>query len=175
MTLQVAGEHAPGAAASRFTYDVFVVHSDAPADEAFVNGYVLPKLGLAQERVLRLQTLELARFITEEIERGVRSSRVTIVVLSAAYMDDHWAALGEQLAAHACVAREGHGVLLPLLLGDCKLTMHVQSLVKLDFRDPSRTSWDAEIDRLREYLDRPAVLEPDLVCPYPGKIGSAPV
>jgi len=26
---------------------------------------------------------------------------------------------------------------------DCKLTMHVQSLVKLDFRDPSRTLADA--------------------------------
>jgi hypothetical protein len=162
MTLQfsgehvpVSGEHVPEAAASRFTYDVFVAHAAATTDEAFVNGYLLSNLGLAPERVLRLQTLELAQFIAEEIERGVRSSRVTVVVLSAAYMDDHWAGFGEQLAAYASVAKDVHGVLLPLLLEDCKLTMHVRSLVKLDFRDPSRASWEAEIDRLRGYLDRP--------------------
>jgi hypothetical protein len=168
MTLQVAGEHAFGSAAIRFAYDAFVVHADAAADEAFVNGYLLAKLDLAPERVLRLQTLKLGQFITQEIERGVRSSRVTIVVLSAAYMNDRWAAFGEQLTAYASMAKDVHGVLLPLLLEDCKLTMHVQSLVKLDFRDPSRTSWDAEIDRLRGYLDRPSVPEPDLACPYPG-------
>ena len=56
MTLQVPGEHASGSAASCFRYDVFVVHADAAADEAFVNGYLLAKLGLAPERVLQLQT-----------------------------------------------------------------------------------------------------------------------
>ena len=68
-----------------------------------------------------------------------------------------------------------HGVLLPLLLEACKLTMHVQSpLVKLDFRDPSRTLWDAEdaedaeINRLRTYLDRPGCAGADFPCPYPG-------
>jgi WD40 repeat protein len=157
-----------GSAPSRFAYDVFVAHANAAADEAFVNGYLLAKLGLAPERVLRLQTLELGQSTTGEIERGVRSSRVTLVVLSAAYMADRWAAFGEQLAAYASVAEDVHGVLLPLLLEDCQLTMHVASLVKLDFRDPSPASWEAEIDRLRGYLDQPAVPEPDLACPYPG-------
>src|SRR4051812_13983475 len=168
MTLQAPGEHALASAASRFAYDVFVVHADAAADKAFVNGYLLANLELAAERVFRLQTLELGQSITQEIERGVRSSRVTIVVLSAAYMDDHWAAFGEQLAAFASVAKDLHGVLLPLLLEDCALTMHVASLVKLDFREPTRETWEAEIDRLRGYLDRPAAPESDLACPYPG-------
>jgi len=56
-------------------------------------------------------------------------------------------AFGEQLAAHASVAKDVHGVLLPLLLDDCKLTMQVQSLVKLDFRDPTRAAWDAQVER----------------------------
>jgi hypothetical protein len=146
---------------------VFVVHADAATDEAFVNGYLLANLGLAPERVLRLQTLELGQFITKAIERGVRSSRVTIVVLSAAYMDDHWAAFGEQLVAFANVAQDLHGVLLPLLLEDCEL-MYLQSLVKLDFQDPTREAWDAQIDRLRGYLDLPAAPDSTLACPYPG-------
>src|SRR5512140_2251263 len=168
MMPQAPGEHASPSAAGRFAYDVFVVHADAATDKAFVDGYLLATVGLAPERVFRLQTLELGQSITKEIERGVRSSRVTIVVLSAAYMDDHWAAFGEQLAAYASVAKDRHGVLLPLLLEDCALTMHVASLVKLDFRDPTREAWDAEFDRLHRYLDRPAAPESDLACPYPG-------
>ena len=66
----------------------------------------------------------------------MRSSRVTIVVLSSAYMDDHWTASDEQLAAYASVAKDVYGVLLPLLMKDCKLTLPVQALVKFDFRDP---------------------------------------
>src|SRR5260221_9091662 len=104
MTLQVPGERESGSATGGFAYDVFVVHANAAADEAFVNGYLLAKLGLPPERVLRLQTLELGESMTGEIERGVRSSRVTIVVLSSAYVDNRWAAFGEQLAAHASVA-----------------------------------------------------------------------
>jgi WD40 repeat protein len=147
-------------------YDAFIVN--AAADEPFIRGYLLPRLALPADRVLRIQTLELARFITDEIERGVRSSRVTLVVLSSAYMDDRWAMFGEQLAAYASVARHCHGVLLPLLLEDCKLPVHVQSLVTLDFRDPARDVWDAQIDRLRAYLGLPAAVEPELPCPYPG-------
>jgi len=168
MTLYIPGEHALASSASHFAYDVFVVHAGAATDEAFVNGYLLANLGLAPERVLRLQTLELGQFITKAIEHGVRSSRVTIVVLSAAYMDDHWAAFGEQLVAFASAAKDRHGVLLPLLLEDCELTMYVQSLVKLDFRDPTREAWDAAIDRLRGHLDLPVAPDSNLACPYPG-------
>jgi WD40 repeat protein len=153
-------------ATAQFVYDVFIVH--AAADEPFVQGYLLARLGLAPERVLRLQTLPLGERIAEQIERGVRSSRVTIVVLSLACMDDPWAALGEQLAAHARIARRAHGRLLPLLLEDCALSDHVQMLVPLDFRDSSREAWEAEVERLRAYLERPAQPEPELPCPYPG-------
>ena len=78
-----------------------------------------------------------------------------------------WRASNGPTAA-ASVAKDVHGVLLPLLREDCKLTMHVQALVKLDFRDPSRALWDAEIDRLRAYLDRTVAAGADLPCPYPG-------
>ena len=39
MTLRIPGEHASGSAASRFAYDVFVVHADAAADEAFAGRF----------------------------------------------------------------------------------------------------------------------------------------
>jgi len=166
MTLLVPGESSSRAEAHTFAYDVFVVH--AAADESFVQGYLLPALGLAPERVLVPKKLCPGRLIIGEIERGVRSSRLTIVVLSFAYMADHWAIFGEQLAAYATVAREAHGQLLPLVLENCELPTHIRALVKLDFRDATREVWQAEIERLLRYFDQAAIPEPDLPCPYPG-------
>jgi len=84
MTLPVSGESPSQAEAHTFAYDVFVVH--AAADEAFVQGYLLPELGLAPERILVPKKLRPGRPIIGEIERGVYSSRVTTVVLSSAYI-----------------------------------------------------------------------------------------
>lgn len=153
-------------AAAPFAYDVFVVH--AAADESFVHGYLLAELALDPKRVFALKALHLGESIADEIARGVRSSRVTLVVLSSAYMADHWARFAEHLATHASIDRDTHGVLLPLLLEDCEMPAHIRALVKLDFRSPTREVWRAEIDRLLEYLDQRAVPEPDLPCPYPG-------
>src|SRR5215510_814705 len=166
MMRQVRGESASRAAAVSFAYDVFVVHADA--DESFVQGYLLAKLGLAPERVFVLKAMQLGKFITDEIERGVRSSRVAIVVLSSAYMADDWALFAEHLVTYASVDKHTHGVLLPLLLEDCEIPTHIQALVKLDFRDPTREVWTAEIDRLHQYLAQRPVPDPDIPCPYPG-------
>lgn len=166
MTLHVPAESALQDATNAFAYDAFVVY--ASADEWFVQGYLLPKLGLSPQRVLVPRALKLGQFIISEIERGVQSSRVTIVVLSSAYLGDHWAVFGEQITAFVSVAKDGHGALLPLLLEDCELPPHIQALVKLDFRDPTRDRWDAEAERLRRFLVLPVTLQPDLPCPYPG-------
>ncbi|HEX7841588.1 MAG TPA: TIR domain-containing protein [Kofleriaceae bacterium] len=156
----------PQTPADTFAYDVFIVH--AAGDEAFVQGYLLPALDLPSDRVLVPRTLELGRFIVAEIERGVRSSRVTLVVLSPACLADDWAVFGQQIAAYASVASDIHGVLLPLLLADCDLPAHIRALVTLDFQHPAREGWEAEVGRLRAYLARPAAPAQDLLCPYPG-------
>ena len=155
------------AATSRaFEYDAFIVH--AGADEQFVQGYLLPELSVSRERVLVLDELSLGRPIVEEIERGVSTSRVTIAVLSPAYMCDRWAVFGEQLAAYTRVASGYRGELLPILRTDCDLPAHIRSLVTLDFRDSNPDVWKSEATRLRAHLDRPAPTEPELPCPYPG-------
>lgn len=147
-------------------YDVFIVH--AAADEAFVRGYLLDALGLPDDRVLRIQTIDLGEWTSKEIERGVESSRFTIVVLSPAFLDDAWAKFGHRLATHASADREGPGTLLPLLREDCGLSGHVDAIEKLDFRDRSRTSWEAEVQKLQRYLGRPVAPARELSCPYPG-------
>jgi hypothetical protein len=68
--------------------DLFVVHAATDAD--FVRGYLLPALNLLDSRVLRIDELTPGAMVVSEIERGV-SSRFTVVVLSAACLEDRWA------------------------------------------------------------------------------------
>ena len=116
-----------------FEYDLFVVHADA--DAPFVRGHLLPAVGLAPGRVLLSSEPALGELKVTEIERGVRSSRLTVVVLTPAYMADCWAVFGEQLISHASVAK---GRLIPLLLADCDVPLRLDALVTLDFRDSDR-------------------------------------
>lgn len=157
-------------ASATYEYDLFIVH--AAADEPFVHGNLLPALGIAADRVLLSSALQPGAPIASEIERGIRNSRLTVAVLTPAYMADRWAVFGEQLASHANGAK---GRLIPLLRADCNVPMHLDFLVALDFRDPDR--WPMEAERLRDRLARPPPMVadlPELVCPYPGMRPYAP-
>ena len=151
-----------------FAYDAFIVH--ASADRSFVEGYLIPELGIPRARVFVLDSLELGRYVVDEIARGVTTSRVTVVVLSSASSADRWVDYSKQLAAYATLASEDgtRGVLLPLLLHDVEPPGQLDPLVKLDFRDPALDVWAAQTKRLHEYLERPIIVAPEPPCPYPG-------
>src|SRR5262245_57426192 len=104
-----------------FTHDIFVVY--APSDEPFVRGYLLHEIGLPADRVLLLSDLEPGQVIIDEIQRRVQRSRLTLVVLSPAYMADRWSTFGTQLASFARVERPGGGQVLPLWRADCTVPM----------------------------------------------------
>jgi WD40 repeat protein len=148
-----------------FEYEIFIVHAEA--DASFVRGYLLDAIGLDRDRVLLSSTLPLGQSKLAAIEHGVRTSRITVPILTPAYMVDRWAELGEQLAGHAGEAR-----LVPLLLKDLELPLRLDFLVALDFRDPIR--WVDEIRRLRDCFDQPAPVASDVPCPYPGMRAYAP-
>ncbi|HET7506661.1 MAG TPA: toll/interleukin-1 receptor domain-containing protein, partial [Kofleriaceae bacterium] len=134
-----------------------MLHADA--DEPFVRGYLVPALGLAADRVALIGDLDLGEVKVEEIARRVRASRVTVVVLSPAYLTDRWAMFGEQLAASARIAQADGRRLLPLLRADCNVPDDIAALVGLDFRDARRECWREQAVRLRAVLDRPAPLD----------------
>jgi hypothetical protein len=126
-------------------YDVFVIYAEA--DAAFAKGYLLEALGVPSERVLLSNELAPGASLISEIARGVTSSALTIVVLSQAYLRDRWAVFGDQLAGYAS------GVdarLVPVLLEDCQVPLHLDFRVALDFR--KREHWAEETERLRRAL-----------------------
>jgi AcrR family transcriptional regulator len=146
-------------------YNLFISH--ARADRAWVRGYLIPALGLPADAILTPDDFQPGAALVAEFERGVSSSRYTLLVLSPAYLADDWAIFGEQLAAFASVSeRRRH--LIPLLLEPCELPLHLEFRVQLDCR--TQASWDSEIARLRALLERPAPAREGIPCPYPGLV-----
>src|SRR5437868_3884299 len=136
----VGDEHVGSASRAPATYafDLFVVHAAADAD--FVRGYLLPALDLEPSRVLLVDQLTPGASLVAEIERGVSRSRFTVAVLSSAYLEDRWAAFGEQLASYLSV-EDAH--VIPLRRTAGKFPLRLESRVALDFTQ--RDSWEAEV------------------------------
>jgi WD40 repeat protein len=154
------------AGAPAFAHDLFVVHAEA--DEQFVRGFLFPELDLPPGRALWLGELALGQAIAEDILRRVHTSRITVVVLSPAYLADRWAVFGKDLAAYARTAQDEGRLLLPLLRADCAVPDDIAMLTGLDFRESQKASWEAEAGRLRELLGAPVPAVIEVPCPYPG-------
>ncbi len=146
-------------------YDVFI--SYAQTDRTWVEGYLLPALGLPPERVITPKDFRPGAAVVVEFERAVIDSRYTVLVLSPAYLADEWSTFGEQLTSHASVAK-GCDRLIPLLLQPCTLPLRVDFRVRLDCTDEA--NWEGETARLRDLLDQPEPTPERIPCPYPGMV-----
>jgi WD40 repeat protein len=146
------------------SFDLFVLH--AGPDGAFVRGRLLPALGLteASPRVMLPSKYEGGRPVLMELERAIRTSRFTLLVVSRASRAGGWTEIGRLLAA--TLAESGEYRLIPLLLDDGPLELELRYLVPLELWD--RAAWDAQIARLRQQLELPVPTGVHVACPYPG-------
>jgi WD40 repeat protein len=144
-------------------HDVFIVHADD--DTPFVKGELLPMLGLSDDRVILSSELPFPAFTEQAIEDAVRRGRLTLAVLSPAYLRDHWAGFAELLSRN--VRDDGRGgSLVPLLIADCDAPAILAQHEMLDCRSPQQRETSAA--RLRARLGRPDPLVEQIACPYPG-------
>jgi hypothetical protein len=155
-----------------FPYDLFI--SCTKADLEWVQGFLLPALGLPVERVICNQgqvsgaaAFRLGASIPAEFERAVKGSRFTLLVLSLAYLADEWAKFSEQLASYAAVA-EQRNRLIPLEREKCELPLYIEFRVRLDCTD--KDNWETAISKLRELLNQPEPKPERIECPYPGMV-----
>ena len=146
---------------------LFVVH--AAEDERFVQGFLVPAVGLAKEEVLLSTKLEPGASIVKEIARGAVSS-VTVVVMSPSFLACPWARFANELATHQSVesAEDGSSGVVPAKLVECDVPLYSRFKVSLDFCVQER--WEGEAARLREKLAAPAPARVVLRCPYPGML-----
>jgi len=97
-----------------FRYDAYISYVDRPPDSEWVWGVLVPQFEEAGLRVAVSGDVEepgVARVVN--IERGIRQSRRTVVVLSEAYLEDHTATF-ENVLAQTMDMQEGTYRLLPV-------------------------------------------------------------
>lgn len=136
----------------------------APADEAFVRGFLLPALGPSAHDQPVVDARDLATAEIATLDEALLAGGVAIAVITPAFLTNPWSRQSEVLASGAAI--DGKLELIPLVLEDCTLPPHIRYKVKLDFQ--RRDRWEHEADHLRTYLSRPRPVEPPLPCPYPG-------
>jgi WD40 repeat protein len=141
--------------------DLFILHADVEPDATFAR-YLVRELGLEDHRVLLSSALPPGSSIVGALEQGA-AARVTVAIVSPAFVHDAWARLGEELAAHHAMT---DGLLVPLILVDCAIPLRLRYKVMLDCRDAGRRA--NEIRKLGALLSQPPPARRDVPCPYPG-------
>lgn len=127
---------------------LFVVHADVAGETAFVRDQLVPALELPDGEVQLSSALPLGASRLGAIEAAVTAAKVTVVVLSPAFLASSWATIGELLAGHVAVAG---GQLIPLVLVDCEVPTRLDMRVGLDCRDPAQRL--GELAKLRRLVN----------------------
>jgi hypothetical protein len=147
-----------------FEHDLFVSYHDA--DRAWVEGYLLDALEQAGVQCHSEAAFALGVPLLTEFERGIRSSRRTLLVLSPAYLADNQAEFVDLLTQSYGLETATWPV-IPLVLVTVDLPPRLAILTRLDATDPARH--EAVIQRLCDALQvLPPPPPPRPACPYPG-------
>ncbi len=139
----------------RFRFDAYISYVDVEPDASYVWDTLVPRLEAAGLRVAVSNDSEdpgVARVVG--VERAIRESKRTVLVLSEAYRTDHLAdfqnVLGQTLGIE-----EGTARLLPVRIGPIAgaLPTRLSMLTTLDLSQPARA--DREFRRLVAALQGP--------------------
>lgn len=136
----------------------------APADEAWVSGYLLPALNLGAGQFHTRREDRPGHPMVTEIAEATTRCRFTLLVLSRAFLANEWSEYAASLASHQAIRQ---GKLLLVSREPCELPLHIDFRVRLELFDGE--SWDEPVARLRAVLWRPEPPPDDMIpCPYPG-------
>lgn len=139
-----------------FRYDAYISYVDQGADSRWVWETLTPRLEAAGLRIAISGDVEqpgVARVVN--IERGIRQSKRTVVVLSAAYLADHMADF-ENVLGQTLGIQEGSYRLLPVKIDDIddlQLPARISMLTTLNLAHPQRA--ERELQRLIKSLQGP--------------------
>ena len=147
-------------------YDLFI--SYAKENQPWVEGYLLDTLSAAGVRVHTEEAFTLGAPRLLEFEKAVKQSARTLLVLSPAYLAEHFVQFVDLLAQSYGLETATWPV-IPLLLEPVELPTRLAMLTTLDATDPEE--WEAAIARLLRTFEQPLPETPPVPeCPYPGMI-----
>ncbi len=142
-------------------------------DEDWVQGVLVPALGLTDDQVWTCDEADPGALKLEALEDAVKAHRYTLLVVSGAARVDQWAQFAARLAEHLGVEEDKPRLLLAAL--DCEpgsprarelVPLHQRYLDWFDCCDPERTK--VALTRLAAQLKVTTTPEPPKECPYPG-------
>ncbi len=142
--------------AQRFRYDAYISYVDREPDASWVWETLVPRLVQGGLRIAVSGDVKepgVAQVVG--IERGIKQAKRTVIVLSEAYLVDHYADF-ENVLAQTMGIQEGTYRLLPVKIepiDDCRLPLRLNMLTTLDLAHPHRAS--REFDRLVQALRGP--------------------
>ncbi len=128
--------------ADTFVYDVFVSYSHK--DQGWVRGTLVPRLRMAGLKVcIDHECFEPGAPSVAEMERGVLTSRKTLLVLTPAYLQSAWTEF-ENLMLQTLDAANRARRLIPLLKEKCELPLRIGYLTYVDMTDPAEeaAAWE---------------------------------
>jgi hypothetical protein len=131
-----------------FAYDAFISYSHH--DGRWVQAELLSRLEAAGLHVcIDFRDFQPGAPTLTEIERAIRSSQRTLLVLSPAYLASQWGEF-EALLLQTLDPPNQQRRLIPLLKEPCELPLRIRFLTYLDLSDPSRASqsWPRLINTL---------------------------
>ncbi|UPJ49342.1 caspase family protein [Bradyrhizobium sp. 200] len=142
--------------AQGFRYDAYVSHAENEPDSTWVWKTLVPRLEGAGLRIAVSGDVDepgVARVVN--IERGVKQSKRTLIVLSEAYLRDNMADF-ENVLGQTLGIQEGAYRLLPIKISaidQSRLPLRISMLAMLDFESPRRL--ERELERLIQSLQGP--------------------
>ncbi len=140
-------------------HDVFL--SFSATDRQWVNDQLQPRLRAAGIRVVDQDHFVPGKPRLNEIEKAIRHSRYTLLVLSPAYLRDTWQQFASVLASSYGLDT-GQWRVIPAIMDECEVPPRLNALVKIDLR--SEDDWTRLIDTLKpEAANRSAVPPPPAV------------
>ncbi|MCB0061390.1 MAG: toll/interleukin-1 receptor domain-containing protein [Caldilineaceae bacterium] len=117
-----------------FAYDVFLSYSSQ--DKSWVRNELLTRLEEAGLKTfIDFRDFEIGAPSISEMERGVGTSRRTVLVLTPAYLNSQWAEF-ENLLLQSSDPANRMRRLIPLLKERCELPPRIGMLTYVDFTDP---------------------------------------
>ncbi len=169
------------------TYDIFISYTDD--DSEWVEGFLIPALGVPEERIITREKFRPGADKVVEFERAVTSSCYVLLILSPAFLNDIWLGFGELIASYSRVVQQrdrrsrsrsvayGESVakglsrakgdrILPLIRESCELPLRLDSLIPCDCTEEA--ACEHAIVYLRELLAQPEPKLEPIPCPYPG-------
>lgn len=116
-------------------FDVFISYNEADRD--IVRGELLSRLEAAGLRVcVDFRDFNPEVPINKQIQRAVKDSRYTVIVLSPAYLSVDWPQL-QSVAGRRINAAARQGQVIPVLVEDCNAPSTLAQLTYVNYADPT--------------------------------------